>query len=676
MKTSRILLLGAAAVLLAACTKEDMDSNYGNIAGEQVSMTFTAEIPQDAPLTRTQLVEGNAVYWTEGDRIAVWSIGGSTKNEFTAVSIEGSKATFSGEAEEADSYVAVYPYSAAEKDPGTSGSSDYFKFNVPAAQTAVAGTFATNLAPSWAKTTEGSTKLEFHNLCALVKFTIGEDIAGKGTVTFQSISSDDIIAGDGFKYFYNYNNLEKATVNTSHRITLSGTFEAGQSYYMVMAPSYLEFGFSLLFETGDGRLYRKTTGKGFSLEAGKIKNLGTLEASNMEKAMWYDLYKYMPGANPSAIKNRDWTVTLTESDLANMASLTELNLSGKGQSSLSGLAYCTSLQKLDCSNNNLKKLDVSRLTGLIELNCSGNRDLVELNLGGAGEPVGLTGSMDKSFTSLRAGSGSSLQKLNCSNTGIRRLDLSGMTELIEVDCSNNYSNAELILSGLTKLEILNCDRNYYVTELDLSGLTSLRILSCYYLPLNELDVNGLPELTELSCGQNDFKTLTIRGLNKLTKLQCSMGSNLSELNLSELPALQELNCSSIELTTLDVSELTGLRKLNCAQNYKLKILNVNGLDNLEELVCAACKLSNLDLTGITTLKKIDCTLNNIPALDITEQGQLENLLCGEQSVEGDKGGVEPLELTLTLTSAQKTKWESIWVNEKWGNSNVILNVKN
>lgn len=633
MKTSRILLLGAAAVLLAACTKEDMDSNYGNIAAEQVPMTFTAEIPQDAPLTRTQLVEGNAVYWTEGDRIAVWSIGGSTKNEFTAVSIDGSKATFSGEAEEADSYVAVYPYSAAEKNTGTSGSSDYFKFNVPAAQTAVAGTFATNLAPSWAKTTDGSKKLEFHNLCALVKFTIGEDIAGKGTVTFQSISRDDIIAGDGFKYYYNYMDLKKeAVTNTSYRITLSGTFEAGQSYYMVMAPSSVKYGFSLLFETSDGRLYRKATSNPIWLTAGKIHNLGTLEANNMEKAMWYDLYRYMPGANPSPIKNRDWTVTLTESDLANMASLTELDLSGKGQSSLGGLAYCTSLQKLNCSNNNLKKLDVSGLTGLIELNCSDNPNLVELNLGGAGEPARLAGSMDKSFTNLRAGSGSSLKILNCSNTGIRRLDLSGLT-------------------GLTRL-------------------------NCYDMGLTELDVNGMTELTELICGHNEFNTLTIRGLNKLTSLICSNSNNLLELNLSELPALQKLECSSVEVATLDVSGLTGLKILYCAQNYKLKTLNVNGLGNLEELMCAACKLSDLDLTGITTLKKIDCTLNNIPALDITGQSQLKDLFCGEQSVEGDKGGGEPLELTLTLTSAQKTMWDNIWVNEKWGNSNVILNVKN
>ena len=636
MRTSRITLLAAAAMLLAACNKADMVAENGSTDGKLKKMTFTADVPQDAPLTRTQLVEGNAVHWTEGDKIAVWEEmtreGWSVeKKEFSSVNISGNCATFTGEAEEANKYYAFYPYRLAGIHKFTFGI-PYLYFDLPAEQTAVAGTFASDLAPSWAETVEGSNTLVFKNLCVLVKFTVGEDMAGDGTFTLVGADYEDVIAGTGFSFNIKYNSVGKPSSGGTNSITLSGTFEAGQSYYIVIGPCELKKGFSLLYENSEGKLYRKAASRRVTFTSGRILNLGTLETSGFEKAMWENLYKSMPGADESRRANTDRTITLTESDLANMASITELNLSGKSLSSLGGIAYCTNLQKLDCSNNKLKKLDVSGLTGLTELNCSNNRDLVELNFGGMTEPARPDGDTGRTFRTLRAGSGSSLQILNCSNTGIRKLDLSGLT-------------------GLTRL-------------------------NCYDMGLKELDLNGMTGLTELICGHNDFTTLTISGLPKLKKIDCTNSIGLSELNFSELPALQELYCSSTDVTALDVSGLTGLRILYCAQNYMQRTLNIKGLSNLEELVCGASKLTSLDLTGVTKLKKIDCMSNNIPALDITGQSQLENLLCGEQTVDDDKGVGDPLFLRLTLTPAQKTKWDSIWVNEKWGNSNVILNVIN
>lgn len=142
MKTLRILTMAVAALIWAACGNEDfLENNPGNEAAKPVPMTFTA----DGPQTRTQLAAGNKVYWTEYDEIALWD--GSEayqKLMVDAESIDGSRATFSGPAIPGADYTAFYPLVAVESMDATS-----VTFNLPAEQTAVAGTFANQLAPSW-----------------------------------------------------------------------------------------------------------------------------------------------------------------------------------------------------------------------------------------------------------------------------------------------------------------------------------------------------------------------------------------------------------------------------------------------------------------------------------------------------------------------------------------------
>ena len=176
MKTLRILTLAAAALISAACGNEDfLENNPGNEAAKPEFMTFTASAPQ----TRTQL-DGLNVHWVESDEIAIWDGSeGYQKFMVDAESINGSEATFTGPAlvPGAD-YTAFYPLIAVESMDATS-----VNFNLPAEQTAKAGTFANQLAPSLARATGGNTNLVFNNLCALVKFTAGADMAGEGTLT-------------------------------------------------------------------------------------------------------------------------------------------------------------------------------------------------------------------------------------------------------------------------------------------------------------------------------------------------------------------------------------------------------------------------------------------------------------------------------------------------------------
>ena len=362
MKTIRILTLAVAAMLMAACNNEEFTESAveNTVKGKPVHMTFTADMPQ----TRTQL-DGLNVHWTEGDQIALWDGSGAyQKLMVDAESIDGSKATFSGPATPGADYTAFYPLIAVESMDDTS-----IRFTLPAEQTAVAGTFANQLAPSLARATGGSTNLVFDNLCALVKFTAGADMAGEGTLTLVGGNATDALAG---KYWLEYTTGNQSPgFERTNRVTLKGTFEAGKDYYFVVLPGTLPNGFSLLYDDGKGKLYRKATGKSTELQAGRILNLGTLSLTGFEKAVIKQIYAGLEGGTAS--ENADGTVTLSDADLTALAAMTTLELPSGNVTSLGGIGYCTGLTTLKCVNNQLTELNLNGLTQLTTLRCNMNQ---------------------------------------------------------------------------------------------------------------------------------------------------------------------------------------------------------------------------------------------------------------------------------------------------------------
>lgn len=410
MKTLRILTLAAAALISAACGNEDfLENNPGNEAAKPVLMTFTA----DGPQTRTQL-DGHDVHWTEGDQIALWD--GSEayqKLMVDAESINGSSATFSGPAIPGADYTAFYPLIAVESMNATS-----VTFNLPAEQTAVAGTFANQLAPALARATGGSTNLVFDNLCALVKFTAGADMAGEGTLTLVGGNATEALAG---KLICNTADGALTADEPATRITLKGTFKAGQDYYFVVMPGTLTNGFSLLYDDGKGKLYRKATNKNTQLKPGRILNLGTLSLTGFEKAVIKQIYAGLEGGTAS--KNADGTVTLSDADLSALAAMTTLKLPSGGVTSLAGIGYCTELTRLECANNQLTELNLSGLTKLTTLWCQMNQ-----------------------LTTLDVSQLTNLTELWCFDNKLTELDITRLTNLNKIYCGRQKDSRQLTLT--------------------------------------------------------------------------------------------------------------------------------------------------------------------------------------------------------------------------------------
>ena len=411
MKTTRILSLAAAVLTLAACGNEEfIENNPGNEAAKPEFMTFTASAPQ----TRTQL-DGLNVNWVEYDEIAIWDGSGDyQKFMVDTESINGSEATFTGPVlVSGANYTAFYPLSAV-----VSFDDSNIRFNLPAEQTAVAGTFANQLAPSLAKATGGSTDLVFENLCALVKFTVPADMAGKGTFTLVGGNATEELAG---KYWMNYINGNQSPAEAATRVTLKGNFEAGKDYYFVVLPGTLTNGFSLLYEDSQGKLYRKATDNSVTLTAGRILNLGTLALTGFEKAVAKEIYAGLESG--TATENADGTVTLSDADLSALAGMTTLDLPSGGVTSLPGLGYCTGLNELSCSFNRLTELNLSGLTQLTTLWCHRNQ-----------------------LTTLDVSGLTQLTTLWCYNNNLTALDITQLSGLSTLYCGVQNDGRELTLT--------------------------------------------------------------------------------------------------------------------------------------------------------------------------------------------------------------------------------------
>ncbi len=171
-------------------------------------------------------------------------------------------------------------------------------------------------------------------------------------------------------------------------------------------------------------------------------------------------------------------------------SVTELDLSGLGLTSLDNLSAFPNLKTLNCSNNRLTTLDVTGNPLLESLSC-GNNLLTELNV-----------SANKK-----------LRYLNCNFNRIRDLDLTGLSALVALYCEMNQMES-LNLSGCTELLTMYC-RNNQLTELNLKDNGKLVFIETFDNRLTEIDVTHLTDLQFLHIDHNKLTELDMRGNQKL-----------------------------------------------------------------------------------------------------------------------------------------------------------------
>lgn len=625
--------------LLTACTNDE-DVVMKN-DGTKMSMTFTAGSVQ----TRTALGDdGKAVNWVNGDAIAIFD--GTETNEFTTQDA-GATASFTGTAHQADTYTAFYPYANVTEITATT-----ITFNLPEEQTAVAGGFASGLVPSWAQTAEGSTSLQFQNLSALVKFTVGDGMAGDGTFILRGVKGESL-AGT---MTYTIGESTQAEVSADaplNEVRLKGTFEAGKTYYFTVAPAVLSEGLSLFYVNSKGTAFRRGGNKAVTLEAGKVLDLGTQTSAKFEEAIINlklieqieanlpsgggkkmasaeGVEKATKAANDVAlydsgtgfVKNTDGTVTLTEENRSIISGVTYVSFFDI--KNVSGLEYFTNVTSFNCAwVTEQESLDLTALKNLTSINCNSCDILTSLNLSGL-DKLNDINIKNCPLTSLDLTGLTSLTTLYMGETELTSLELSHLTNLSSLECTDCKLQS-LNVSGLTNLTSLVC-ANTQVESLDLRGLTKLSFLQCTGNRLTSLDLTDQKEcLTTLLCYDNNLGSLELSDLTKLQRLECyNIGA--ASLTLSDLPELTNLDCGENQLTSLSLSDLPKLATLKCSDN-QLTSLSLSNLPALTELSCTDNQLTSLDVSNLTALTGLYCYNNQLTSLDVSNLTALTNLYC-------------------------------------------------
>ena len=152
-----------------------------------------------------------------------------------------------------------------------------------------------------------------------------------------------------------------------------------------------------------------------------------------------------------------------------LTGLTELTIDQKYMAIWLDLRANTKLQKLDCRNSRLEKLDITGLTELQELNCSNTR-LSQLDLSTNTKLETLICSASE-LCELNLQNNRALRYLKCGITHIKSLDLRSCPDLEELNCLNGELE-QLDVSGCPALRKFNCDLNA-LRMLDLSQNTAL-----------------------------------------------------------------------------------------------------------------------------------------------------------------------------------------------------------
>ena len=175
------------------------------------------------------------------------------------------------------------------------------------------------------------------------------------------------------------------------------------------------------------------------------------------------------------------------------------------------------------------------------------------------------------------------------------------------------------LQYFTNIKKLNVLGNH-IQSLNVTALSYLETLQCSNNQLNTINVSGLTNLYDLKCYNNLISAIDTSGLTSLETLWC-MDNNISTIDVASLTSLQNLWISGNNLTSLNLTDLSQLTILLCSFN-NISQLNINGLTNLTEVYADNNLLSALDVTGLTNLLYLDITSNGITSLNSSDLSSL------------------------------------------------------
>jgi len=228
------------------------------------------------------------------------------------------------------------------------------------------------------------------------------------------------------------------------------------------------------------------------------------------------------------------------------------------------------------------------------------------------------------------------------------VDVSSKTSLFWLDCSQNPLITEIDVTGNTSLSVINAYLNSSLTQI--TGLTtcsSLTQIQAWNCNLNGtyFDVSGSPNLTGIQVSGNpNLSTIDVTNNPLLTFLYCQDG-NISTIDLSNNTLLTTLAVNGNSLTSLDLTNNPLLTFLYAYQNTGLS--SITGLSSLTSLITLGvynCNISSLNLTTLTNLEDLSCGGTALTSVNLSTLTKLKTLAVTNSI------GITALNLPATLNS--------------------------
>ena len=359
-----------------------------------------------------------------------------------------------------------------------------------------------------------------------------------------------------------------------------------------------------------------------------------------------------------------------------------LDVSGQHIANLKGIEFFQNLETLDCHDNKLTSLDVSKNPELKELKCYNNK-LTSLDVS-KNEKLETLYCSKNQLTSLDVSKNTALKYLWCSQNNLTSLDVTQNTALEDLSCYDNQLTS-LDVSKNPALEWLMCFQNK-LTKLDVSKNTALKYLDCKENNLTSLDVNqtavttldasdnkidinveatsrtfdlstlpgkfDVTKATNWSGGTVDGSTLTVNeGATQVTyTYDCGKGfSKTFTLNVKVAPegsigidasnfpdpnfrAYVKAKFDKDNDNFLSESERNAVKEITVNSKNITTLEGISYFPNLETLKCYNNQLTSLDVSKNTGLLTLSCYENNLTSLDVSQNTKLEELLCGKNQL--------------------------------------------
>ena len=286
-----------------------------------------------------------------------------------------------------------------------------------------------------------------------------------------------------------------------------------------------------------------------------------------------------------------------------------INLKDKNIRDLKGIEFFTGISELNCGNNQLTRLDLSRNKVLTEVNCSNNQ-LTSLDMSGCEE----------------------LTTLDCSNNQLSQLDVSGCTALQSLNCYHNQIKGiamkELVESfpnsSLTKWMrvIYNENEGNIMTKSQVAAARNKNLYPLTYNGNGWVNYHGTELLSEEYFPDANFRgwiasqpygadgELTDEKLGSITEIDVSNNNIQSLKGIEFFTELKTLRCDNNLLAELDLSKNTKLTMLRC-NNNRIAKLDLSKNTMLTTLYCNNNQMTELNMSGCSALTYLNNHSNRI-----------------------------------------------------------------